>query len=287
MRKARAKMLYMPLWELRELLVCRRLLYSTVDEALAQELYRHYGGTVRHVLNCPQGVSKGEQLAELHEAMAGCNVEKMRNAMGSISTEPEASHRLLHIVADEHFELQYLKFASEWVADEFVKKALRDERQNLISLMSSTAGAANGMIYAPMMHSVLAQRGVKEEVLEFDPCTDTEFIKDWPVDAKPGVYGRPVSPTFPTVDAFKLGKDTLDFFQITVDTSKDLDAGKLSDVLSNVLPPRGVTPRLLFVVHGDRYRDFQLKATKDWPLIVRQQARYRLKLYIMRGEYAQ
>jgi hypothetical protein len=115
----------------------------------------------------------------------------MRNSIGSISTGPEASHRLLHIVADETFEMQHLMFASQWVADEFAKKAMRDELQvgqqlprvgsclvlgfqsnkvytvehshhlrlsqlqGLISLLSSTSGSLRGSLYEPIMHAVL------------------------------------------------------------------------------------------------------------------------------------
>ncbi len=45
------------------------------------------------------------------------------------STGPEASHRLLHIVADGTIRMQHIMFASQWVADEFAKKAMSDELQ--------------------------------------------------------------------------------------------------------------------------------------------------------------
>lgn len=51
----------------------------------------------------------------------------MRSSIGSISTGPEANHSLLHIVADETFRMQHLVFASQWVADEFAKKAMKSD----------------------------------------------------------------------------------------------------------------------------------------------------------------
>ncbi len=54
----------------------------------------------------------------------------MRRAVGAISSGPEASHRLLHIVVDKvTFRLEHLVFASQWVADLFAKKAKREELQ--------------------------------------------------------------------------------------------------------------------------------------------------------------
>lgn len=55
---------------------------------------------------------------------------QMQSSIGAISSGPEVSHRLLHIVSNkETFEMQYLVFASKWVAEEFAKKAVRAELQ--------------------------------------------------------------------------------------------------------------------------------------------------------------
>lgn len=62
-----------------------RLLYDTVNEALAKELYRHYGGVVRLVLETPKVCPyKGldELLEELHKAVAGCDTKQVGGALG-------------------------------------------------------------------------------------------------------------------------------------------------------------------------------------------------------------
>ncbi|KXZ50580.1 hypothetical protein GPECTOR_16g755 [Gonium pectorale] len=227
----------------------------------------------------------------------------MRSSVGSISSAPEASHRLLHIVANgKNFKMQHLEFASKWVAEEFVKKATRDELQAVISLLASSSGALKGMLYEPVMHTVLSQggcftavpvmydntstfwRGV-EEKLVLDRCTTQEFFQVLPKIAKPQVYYRPSSPIFPTMDAFMCGTNTCDIFQMTVQDSKELDASKLNSLLHGLQLPAKVTPRLHFVVPEDRYSDFKLKAGEIWPP-KRRQAALRMKLYIVKGVYA-
>ncbi|PNW84002.1 hypothetical protein CHLRE_04g212200v5 [Chlamydomonas reinhardtii] len=215
MLKQSASLLYMPCWELGELLACRRLLYGTVDETLAKELYQHYGGVARFVLQLPKAnPSKGldKLLEELHEAVASCDTDQLRMSVGSISTGPDVSHMLLHIVADENFKMQHLVFASKWVAEEFVKEAVHYELQGLVSLLVSTSGALKRTIYEAAVHAVLSKggrftaapisydresfwRGI-EEALEFVPCTKQAFFEDLPdtTDTPPyvveGVYAQ-------------------------------------------------------------------------------------------------
>ncbi|KAG2423953.1 hypothetical protein HXX76_014894 [Chlamydomonas incerta] len=278
MRKEAAELLYMPLWKLDELLACRSRLYGTVDEALAKELYQHYGGVARFVLQRPeQQPYKGldELLKELREAVAGCDTEQMRSSIGSISTGPEDNHTLLHIVADKAFRMQHLVFASQWVADEFAKKAMSDERQG------------GSFTVAPIDGKTLERQG-NEEVLVLGRCTRTEAFKDLQKAAAEHVYySRPlISPTFKTVDALERGEKTCDFFQMTVGSSKELDSRKLDSLLNDVQLPVGVTPHLHFVVPEDSYPNFKLKAgKKNWPPKPQSPA-FRMKLYIMKGVYA-
>ncbi|KAG2428108.1 hypothetical protein HYH02_014455 [Chlamydomonas schloesseri] len=305
MRKASARMLYMPLWKLDELLVCRRLLYKTVDEPLAEELYEHYGGVARSVLQLPKanpGEGLDTLLTDLHEAVAECDTAAMRQSVGSISRGPDVCHRLLHIVADEHFKKLYLVFASKWVAKEFAKKAVRDELQGLVSLLASTSGALKGMLYEATMHAVLSkggrftaapisydtgslERGAEEDLV-LAPCTEQEFFKALSDTATVETYYRPSSATFPTVDAFKRSQDTCDLFQMTVASSKTLDAKTLSNLVDELKLRQGVTPRLLFVVHEDSYPTFKLAAGKNWPPKPKQAAS-RVKLYVVKGVYDQ
>lgn len=67
------------------------LLYDTVDEALAKELYEHYGGVVRYVLKFPYGrPDKGldELLESLHWAVGACFGEQVGGCRGDLRTCP-------------------------------------------------------------------------------------------------------------------------------------------------------------------------------------------------------
>lgn len=98
------------------------------------------------------------------------------------------------------------------------------------------------------------------------------------------VYYTPSSSNFNTVDAIvKRGKDTCDFFQVTVGDIKELDAGDLGSMLNKMRLPAGLTPRLHFVVPEEKYPSFRLKGVPGkWPPTKRQRAA-RVKLYIMKG----
>eukprot|EP00198_Chlamydomonas_reinhardtii_P003460 XP_001692796.1 predicted protein [Chlamydomonas reinhardtii] len=253
----------------------RSLLYGTVDEALVKELYRHYGGVANFVLRSPeQKPDEGldDLLEVLRDAVAGCNAA------------------------------QHLVFASQWVADEFAKKAMKsDELRELISLLSSASGPVRSSLYQAIMHAALPEGGSftvapidgetlerrgKEEVRVLGRGAITKAFKDLQKAATEHVYNRPLSPTFTTVDAFERGEKTCDFFQVTVGSSKELESLELDSLLNDVQLPEGVTPRLHFVVPKDRYANFKLKAgKKNWPPKPQSPA-FRMKLYIMKGVYA-
>lgn len=99
------------------------------------------------------------------------------------------------------------------------------------------------------------------------------------------IYYKPSSPTFLTVDAIvKRSTDTWDFFQMSVGGIKELDASKLSKMLTKMDLPNSVTPRLYFVVPEDKYETFKLDSKKNWPP-TQSQAASRLQLYIVEGVY--
>ncbi|PNH12505.1 hypothetical protein TSOC_000560, partial [Tetrabaena socialis] len=297
-RKASGKMLYMPLWELDELLECRRLLYDTVSEGLAKDLYQYYGGAARFVLESPNENPElllDDLLDELREAVGGCSTAQPEQPVPFIVLmQTDAKLNWLnrhgaggHPQAAAHRGRRSLLFASQWVAEEFAKKAMKDELQGLGSLLGTTSGALQGMLYEATMHTVLPKGGrftvtPVNHTLRRGAAEELDLRKA----ASVHVYYRPSSATLPTVDAFERGKDTYDFFQMTVGSSKEVDFVKLNSVLSQVQLPEGVTPRLHFVVPEDRYESFKLTAGDNWPPTSRQAAS-RMKLYIMKGVYSQ
>ena len=80
--KAAANMWYMPLWTLEELLKCLALVYvgpHAPGVALVTELYEHYGGVARYVLEYPWnlGTSLTKLLQPLERAIARSNIDEV------------------------------------------------------------------------------------------------------------------------------------------------------------------------------------------------------------------
>lgn len=62
-----------------------RLLYDTVDTAVVEELYDHYGGAATYALHIPQeapGRGLGQHLFPLREAVASCDTAQVGRALG-------------------------------------------------------------------------------------------------------------------------------------------------------------------------------------------------------------
>ncbi|EFJ44144.1 hypothetical protein VOLCADRAFT_95607 [Volvox carteri f. nagariensis] len=134
-------------------------MYDRVPEASVKDLFDYYGGVARYVLQHPSLHPDREVLALLRPLLSAihtCNVEQVRTAIGAVGRGSEASHHLVHIVADDKFQNKRLMFATKWVADKFVKRALENEEQQLILLLKISDGGLKGMLYEPVMHAVVA-----------------------------------------------------------------------------------------------------------------------------------
>ncbi|EFJ39626.1 hypothetical protein VOLCADRAFT_108555 [Volvox carteri f. nagariensis] len=275
--KEGADVLYMPLWELEELLDCRSKMYDMVPEVTVKGLFGYYGGMARYVLQHPSldpDREVLELLRPLRTAIDTCNVKQVRMAIGAVERVPEASHRLVHIVADDEFKKQHLRFASSWAADEFVKRALEIEKKKVISLLKMCDGGLKGLLYEPVMHAVLAAGGKfdvvpldretlergNEEKLDIQPCKETSWFKDniSSVSSVENVYYRPMASNFSVIDAVKMPEVYL--FQITVSESKEINAADLEKKLAQLGIPDNPKPSLFFVVSPDVYNTFKVRA---------------------------
>ncbi|EFJ40385.1 hypothetical protein VOLCADRAFT_99824 [Volvox carteri f. nagariensis] len=258
----------------------RDKMYSAVPEATVEELYNCYGGVARYVLQCPfENPSWGlpRLLQPLTRILATCNVQQVRAAMDAIDMGPEASHRLVHIVPYDNFKEKRLTFASDWVAEEFTKRAWIDEQDQVKSLMEYSAKAVKGILFEKVMHGVLAMGGKfdvvplhpetlergEEEELDIQACTESlRFTDDEASDMMSSIknmYLRPMSGNFPVIDALKVPE--MHLFQMTISRSKVLNADELENVLKRLGIPapgqEGCQPSLYFVVHSGVYNKFK------------------------------
>ncbi|KXZ47464.1 hypothetical protein GPECTOR_35g902 [Gonium pectorale] len=253
MLKSGAYELFMPLWSLEELLDCRAKVYcGSVAEGLAVCLYEHYGGVARYVLGVPSIAKDWAQLDDLLQhltrALDARSIAQAWSGIGALELGPEACQRVLHIVTKDNFKLSHLDFASPWVADAIVAKAMVEDRNRLASLDVAEISAAG-------------------------------FPED--------VYFKPVHANyFPTVDSLlRVGK-TLCLFQVAVGSSKTVSVSALTDLYKSLgAKVDELDLCLYYVVHPDIFEGFQLRADTGSSLLdQRQPLAARTRVYILKGD---
>ncbi|EFJ48628.1 hypothetical protein VOLCADRAFT_90794 [Volvox carteri f. nagariensis] len=202
-------------------------------------------------------------------------------AIRAINMGPEASHHLIHIVADEKFDKTDLTFASKWVVGEFAERAWKYEQQQYISMLEKTVGAVKGYVFENVMHGTLAKGGEfdvvplhletlergEEEKLVIQACTEfktfTHDVAHYMTSTIKNTYLKPKSASFPVIDALKVPE--IYFFQMTVSDDKEINADDLEDVFQQLGIPvlgqagKDMRPSLYFVVDPDKYGKFMVR----------------------------
>ena len=108
---------FFPVWEEKEILMCRASCYSSLEKEVVLNLYAMFGGVPRYVY--PKENSNSRDVME--EALADANaISDVRN-VGDVTKMFTTSHILLHIIVgkkDERpFKFLHVDFASIYVAD--------------------------------------------------------------------------------------------------------------------------------------------------------------------------
>ncbi|KXZ52705.1 hypothetical protein GPECTOR_8g100 [Gonium pectorale] len=302
-----AKVLCMPLWSFREILDCRREMYEDVPEARAIELHEYYGGVVRYVLEYPSRRPTENLhglLSRLRNAVSVCDTAQIKLVVGAQGPSSEASDMLLHIVANDDFEEERLRFASHWVAEEVIKKTLTETRATLAGLVNTTMGCLSDLLYEALMRSALPKGGTytvapvhlsslareKEEEMQLPCCKSTNVFQE--LEAVAGdkcmeeVYYKPRFADFSVVDSFVRTEATGNLFQMTVGSTEIVDAGALNKKLT-AMGMSGKVSRLFFVVPPDIYEDFKLVGAQGrWPPSEQHKLATVTHLYVMKGVFA-
>lgn len=83
---------------------------------------------------------------------------------------PEASDHLLHIVTKDNFKLSHLYFASPFVGDKMVARALmKDGLEGLATMTVRTRGAMRAYLYEQVMHQLMPQASI-EAIIAWQGC---------------------------------------------------------------------------------------------------------------------
>ena len=80
---------YMPVWSKEELFSCRSMLFSSIPEAVVENLYLKWGGIARYVLKL---ALVEEQQALLNEALGNSNIDSVLESFGGSGSQADASY---------------------------------------------------------------------------------------------------------------------------------------------------------------------------------------------------
>ena len=259
---------YMPVWSKEELFSCRSMLFSSIPEAVVENLYLKWGGIARYALKL---ALVEEQQALLNEALDISNIDSVVESFGGSGAKADASSRLIHRSVRDGFHSGPYQFASAFVVDEIYSRVYVKDRDHLIRFLSATQGIGEtgqlrGTLFEKHAHTVISKGGsfkirdlqtAQERTLEL-PLDFTIFLyssNDSEFQNAFNCYFRPVSKIFESVDSFI--KPNL-LFQMTGAKDHPCKQTGLRDVLEILGNP--LKPELYFVVPPDRFASFKYQS---------------------------
>jgi hypothetical protein len=261
----------MPVWTWDELRLCHKHLYASVTftEAVLEDLYLHWGGIPRYVL---QKAGDPNVLDDLHQAIRECDLDMCKRFHGESAGAAEVPHSLMHVCAEPAYFSMQIKFASQWVADEVAQRLLLQEKAAVRVFLRSLVGekdlaSVRGQLFESFCHAILSQGGTFEArslqapgsatiKMEIPHCERCVFDHVEAVDLTgPAMYYRPRSKSFPSVDSL-VSPNLL--FQIAVSNDHAVKMDGLDNILRTVRP--SAPARLIFVVPPDIFNEFTKQA---------------------------
>ena len=270
--------LYMPLWSLSELQECNRLIYGKPDEDLLYQ-YALWGGTARWTLGKDREVAE----TQWNEALSRAQNTTLEVVVRTSSWgDASISDRLVHMDVDmkESVLVAYKPIcASPRVLDELIDRywsQLQREGQRLLVETADSPALASlrGHMFEGYFHRLMKEgtgqvqmRSLEEAgaAMESDPvelkATKVKWFEALASIGKlrAGVYYRPMSSNFESVDSFMLSSDdgymTVDMFSVTVSRSHPTSAKGLEAILE--ILPEVARVRLMFCVPLSVYHEFK------------------------------
>ena len=255
--------LFMPTWELDELLECNSKCSLHVNKDMVFTRFEKWGGIARCVL-------EARDVAELDRKIVECStnslIKAVKNSAGiSIG---ENSHMLLHlkVVKNGEYNDVNIRFASDYVMKRFTEKRNASQNStaeefvnNVIGIPS--LGTARGDLFEILAHQKLVKGGTftirkldsgQTLSIRLDQKETVEIrkVKDISAHREQSCYLKPVGKNFVAVDAIippAMG------FQMTV----NVDHPVKIDGLKNILTALSCNEfQLYFVVPKDIFEEY-------------------------------
>ena len=233
--------LYMPVWDFDEIEDCRRLMFTNLTAERVRELFLRWGGVPRFVL---EKADEESEQNSLDAVLSTAAFAKLEQAAGAIDMSDSLSHRLMHMVVSDDFKMQYVTFASPFVAKSIVSGAQSRRRNDILtfvneSMVSGILGPLRGALFEELAHEALVAGGDFEvraldsqnsDRLTIAPSTSRWFFaKDLSdVGQSSADYCRPAQKNFPVVDSLRRSGQ---LFQMTVSPQHSVNRTKLQSIL--------------------------------------------------------
>ncbi|EEY53770.1 crinkler (CRN) family protein, putative [Phytophthora infestans T30-4] len=150
--KTNCQSCYMPVWSLKEILQCRKLMYSDTPVDVVQKCFRRWGGIARYVLRFSQ---VGDQQVLLEKAMNIVNLDWLVNACSQLdANDAQVSHRLLHYRVSKAFDSEYFAFASQYVQQAVYNRLYKKDKRKLLEFIAASDGV--GALSWPLVRRACA-----------------------------------------------------------------------------------------------------------------------------------
>eukprot|EP00036_Acanthoecidae_sp_10tr_P007357 CAMPEP_0182916828 /NCGR_PEP_ID=MMETSP0105_2-20130417/1165_1 /TAXON_ID=81532 ORGANISM="Acanthoeca-like sp., Strain 10tr" /NCGR_SAMPLE_ID=MMETSP0105_2 /ASSEMBLY_ACC=CAM_ASM_000205 /LENGTH=625 /DNA_ID=CAMNT_0025053795 /DNA_START=151 /DNA_END=2028 /DNA_ORIENTATION=- len=243
------------------------------DDAAVQRKFAVCGGSLRYIL-----LTHEEMIGKIAEAEAKLSGEVLTTAVGGSLAESggRLCHRILHMWRNDVSRRRFiLRFCSDTVKDSVLDTVSSQRVADLLSLANrvDVNGSLRGQVWENRVHSMFCERkGMSFESRELVPVASAAgvgsaaasstvtipamfdsfvFNKIDDFACKVGVYYRPKSSNFETVDSFFVFNDGSNLVavlvQATVSTSHSVKLAGLQSVLASIKGGVGMVDKKLLV----------------------------------------
>ena len=287
MKQGDAKRLFMPVWDLKELLECQLAVFPDVPDSDVKDRFDVVGGVARAIFNKERFESlKGKILEAARKVDVGVLRDAVDREAKALSTD-NIGDTLFHVFPGEegNYKDCSVSLASSFARDAVVKNVVEKEASALKSFLGAAmadpklgnalGGSVVGSIFERVAHNAIClgskSGGNPETCFKMEVLTHGDSSKDivgrdtlllnftrsesfgegnaFPDKLDIGTYYIPTSQTFEAIDSFGVGSgsSTLYFFQMKSAAFTAKNRGKVEEYWNIAVSHQVSIKRCVFV----------------------------------------
>ncbi len=186
-KASKVQVRYLPIWSWMQLLVARQLFYPQVRQERLAELYAKWGGVPRAVLE--KADNDSYQRKTMDEALVRArSLSEILSTVGEVAASDEISNKILHYVVDSDYIGTQVVFASQWVAEEIIRRGGQQAEHEIRKFLAAQeanpqAAGLRGQVFEALAHKVLQRGGnfrVKPLGDNSQSATNSTVSEHWP-----------------------------------------------------------------------------------------------------------